>query len=56
MCFTFAGSFSTSEKKIGNSFIFPQHNAKISFPNDANNLVLFAFNPLFQVRYTLQID
>ena len=47
MVFTFAGSFSTQAGKVGNSFIFPDFKAKLTFPNDSNVVTLFCFNPRF---------
>ena len=47
MAFTFAGSFSTQAGKVGNSFIFLDFKAKLTFPNDSNVVTLFCFNPRF---------
>ena len=37
----------------GNSFVFPDFEAKIQFTDDENRMNLFAFNPKFEVSRTL---
>ena len=47
MTYTMTGSFSTGAGKVGNSFVFPEFQAKIVFPNDEQNVKLFCFNPKY---------
>ena len=55
MAFTFAGSCSTKPGKVGNGFLFPKFRLKAVFPDDINQVRLFAFNPGFEVKHLTKI-